>query len=214
MFISFEGIEGSGKSLQIRRTEALLMKRGIRCLVTREPGGTDFGAAVRQILLCTGGAPRDPMSELLLYLADRNQHLTELIRPALARGTTVLSDRYHDATRAYQGVARGLPLDTIDSLAAAIGITEPDKTILLDLDPEIGLARARARNRDNVSAADEGRFEAEELSFHLSVRRAYLALARRWPDRIIVVPGFGSPDEVFERIIPLLDRWFPDALNR
>jgi dTMP kinase len=207
MFLTFEGIEGSGKSLQIGRTESYLLRRGIPCLVTREPGGTGFGRAVRQVLLGTGGAPREPMSELLLYLADRYQHLREVVDPALDRDVFVISDRYHDATRAYQGAARGVPLETIDALARLLDIRQPDATILLDLDPEVGLARARLRNEQIPAAAAEGRFEEEDLSFHGEVRKAYLNLAARSPERIKVVSALGSPDEVFSRILPLLEAW-------
>ncbi len=210
MFITFEGVEGCGKTLQIRRAEAHLKQRGIPVLVTREPGGTGFGTALRQVLLCSAGAERDPMGELLLYLADRVQHIREVVTPALDRGVTVLSDRYHDATRAYQGAARGVPLEKIDDLARILEIPEPDRTILLDLDPQAGLERARRRNSERAGA-DEGRFEAEELSFHNRVRRAYLDLAQRWPKRIVVVSAAGSPDEVFCRIAPLLDRWLPES---
>lgn len=208
MFITFEGIEGSGKSIQIGRAEAYLVGRGVPCLLTREPGGTAFGAAVRQVLLSAGGPPREPVSELLLYLADRYQHLDELIRPALRRGVTVLSDRYHDATLAYQGAARRIPESTIRSLAKLLGILEPDKTILLDLAPEVGLARACLRNQASGSQEEEGRFEAEDLAFHRDVREAYLALARSAPGRICIVDASGTPDEVFARIEPLLASWF------
>lgn len=206
LFITFEGIEGSGKSLQLERTERYLTGRGVPCLATREPGGTNFGAEVRQILLRPGGAARAPMSELLLYLADRYQHLREVIEPALVRGLFVLSDRYHDATLAYQGAARGIPRRTIDALACAIGIREPDGTVLLDLEPEVGLRRARARNASSASAG-EGRFEEEEMPFHREVRRAYLELAATSRGRIRIVDGCGSPDDVFARIKPLLDGW-------
>jgi dTMP kinase len=211
MFITFEGIEGSGKSLQIDRTVAHLKRRGVRCLVTREPGGTEFGSAVRQILLRAGGPPRDPLSELLLYLADRHQHLCEVIEPALRDGVTVISDRYHDATRAYQGAARGIAPGIIDRLAAVLGIRDPDKTILLDIDPLVGLQRARSRNESSGSALEEGRFEAEDLSFHREVRKAYLALARQFPQRIHRIDASGSSDAVYWRIQVLLDEWFPPA---
>jgi dTMP kinase len=208
MFITFEGIEGSGKSIQIERAEAYLVGRGVPCLHTREPGGTAFGAAVRRVLLYAGGPPREPISELLLYLADRYQHLNEVILPALERGVTVLSDRYHDATRAYQGAARRIPESTIGSLAELLGILEPDKTILLDLAPEVGLARACLRNQASGSPEAEGRFEAEDLAFHRDVREAYLALARSAPGRICIVDASGTPDEVFARVEPLLASWF------
>jgi dTMP kinase len=207
MLITFEGIEGAGKSLQISRAADYLEDKGVRCLVTREPGGTPFGRAVRQVLLGTGGARREPMSELLLYLADRYQHLHEVVQPALARGLTVLSDRYHDATLAYQGIARGLSLEMIDRLAQLLRIPEPGGTVLLDLDPRIGLVRARTRNEQDGAASAEGRFEAEELDFHHAVREAYLHLARRSPGRIRIVPAEGSPDDVFLRIAPILDQW-------
>ncbi len=210
-FVTFEGIEGSGKSLQLSRTEAYLRARGIASLVTREPGGTEFGSAVRGVLLRTGGPPREPMAELLLYLADRCQHLREVIEPALKRGILVLSDRYHDATRAYQGAARGVSLETIDALARLLKIREPDATILLDLEPEAGLTRARLRNELNPAAGAEGRFEEEDLSFHREVRNAYLRLAAGSSGRIKVISALGTPDEVFARIVPLLDQWVVPA---
>jgi dTMP kinase len=208
MFMTFEGIEGSGKSLQIDRTVAYLKQKGVRCLVTREPGGTEFGSAVRQILLRAGGPPRDALSELLLYLADRHQHLREVIEPALRKGITVISDRYHDATRAYQGAARGIAPGIIDRLAAVLGIPDPDKTILLDIDPAVGLQRARSRNESGGFALEEGRFEAEDLSFHREVRKAYLELARQFPRRIHRIDASGSPESVYSRIQVLLDEWF------
>ena len=207
MFITFEGIEGSGKSLQVSRAEAYLKDKGIPTLVTREPGGTEFGKSLRRILLDTGGPPREPLCELLLYLADRRQHLTQVIEPAIKRGITVLCDRYHDATRAYQGAARGVPRQTIDSLTKLLAIRDPDATILLDLEPEVGLERARMRNHLASSAREEGRFEAEDLTFHTSVRLGYLDLAQQFSQRFRVVPAGGTPDEVFSRIAPLLDQW-------
>ncbi len=211
MFITFEGIEGSGKSLQIARSQIYLQQKGINCLATREPGGTDFGLALREVLLSTNGCPREPWCELLLYLADRYQHLKEVIEPALQRGLVVLSDRYQDATRAYQGAARGIPLAEIERVTRLLGIVEPDRTILLDLDPEEGLSRARMRNLASPSAAAEGRFEAESLMFHRRVREAYLELARRSPRRIRIVKASGTPDEVFFRIARLLDEWVPST---
>jgi dTMP kinase len=211
VFITFEGIEGSGKSLQIVRSQAYLQQKGIRCLVTREPGGTNFGIALRTVLLGTGGCQREPLCELLLYLADRYQHLKEVIEPALQRGFVVLSDRYQDATRAYQGAARGIPEAEIEKLTRLLGIIEPDRTILLDLEPEEGLSRARLRNRTYPSAGAEGRFEAEDLSFHKRIRDAYLALAVRSPERIRIVEASGTPDEVFSRIAHLIDEWTRSA---
>ncbi len=211
MFITFEGIEGSGKTLQIARAQAYLQKHGIPCLGTREPGGTEFGLALRGVLLSTNGCRREPWCELLLYLADRYQHLKEVIEPALRRGLVVLSDRYQDATRAYQGAARGIPRAEIERLAQLLGIIEPDRTILLDLEPGAGLSRARLRNLSSPSASAEGRFEAEDLEFHERVREAYLELAHGSPHRIHIVEASGTPDEVFAKVARLLDEWIPST---
>jgi dTMP kinase len=207
MFITFEGIEGSGKSLQIARTHEYLLKNGRSCLLTREPGGTGFGRELREVLLRPGGAPREPWSELLLYLADRHQHLKEVIEPALARGEIVLCDRYQDATRAYQGAARGIAPEAIEKVSRLLGVIEPAKTILLDLDPEVGLGRARRRNSLDPAAAAEGRFEDEAVSFHARVRQAYLDLAEASPQRFCVIFAADDPDAVFARIAALIDQW-------
>lgn len=212
MFITFEGIEGSGKSLQIARTAAYLHQQGFACLQTREPGGTGFGRALRAVLLKPDGVQREPWCELLLYLADRHQHLKEVIEPALRQRQVVLCDRYQDATRAYQGAARGIAQEEIAQVSRLLGIIEPDKTILLDLDPEEGLTRARGRNAADPAAAAEGRFEQEALSFHRRVREFYLDLARQYPQRIHTVPAADTPDEVFRRIAHLLDQWLRPAL--
>lgn len=209
MFITFEGIEGAGKSLQAVKAQEYLVRKGRSCIVTREPGGTDFGMTVRRILLRAGEPYREPLSELLLYLADRYQHLYEVIEPALGRGTIVISDRYHDATRAYQGAARGVSMEVIDDLSRILGIREPDRTILLDLEPEVGLRRARFRNVTEGSEDSEGRFEAEDLKFHAKVRNAYLSLARRFPGRIWIVDASEDPDMVFSRVKMLLEEWIP-----
>jgi len=207
MFITFEGIEGAGKSLQIARTHEYLLKKGRSCLMTREPGGTGFGLALREVLLRPDGAAREPWCELLLYLADRHQHLKEVIEPALARGEVVLCDRYQDATRAYQGAARGISLEAIEEVSRLLGVIEPAKTILLDLDPEVGLRRARRRNSLDPAAAAEGRFEDEAVTFHARVRQAYLELAEAHPQRICVIPAADDPDAIFARIAVLMDQW-------
>ena len=207
VFITFEGIEGSGKSLQIARAREYLQGKGIACLVTREPGGTAFGAALRTVLLGMNEYRMEPWCELLLYLADRHQHLKEVIEPAIKRGYVVLSDRYQDATRAYQGAARGIPRTEIEKLNQLLGIIESDRTILLDLDPEEGLSRARARNLTSGASAAEGRFEAEDSEFHRKVRQAYLDLAAEAPQRITVVPASGKPEEISAHIARLLDEW-------
>ena len=160
-FITFEGPEGSGKTLQIKLLAGELDRRGIAYTTTREPGGTEFGKEVREILLKNGGATRQPISELMLYLADRYQHIHEIVLPALKKNEIVLSDRYHDATLAYQGYARGVDMDLIGLFFDRLGLLVPDQTIVFDIDVEIALARARSRNL--TSDQDHmGRFEAED----------------------------------------------------
>lgn len=197
-FITFEGIEGSGKSLQLDLIATELARRGLPVRVTLEPGGTRFGREIREILLRAEGADREPVAELLLYLADRFQHLKEVVEPALADNLIVLSDRYHDATLAYQGYARQLGLEFIDGLTQQLSLISPDLTLVFDVDVVTGLSRARARNRLTQSEA-QGRFEEESLEFHERVRDGYLLLARNFPERIRVVEAAGTPEEVFER---------------
>ena len=138
-------------------------------------------------------------AELLLYLADRYQHLQEIVEPALKQGIHVLSDRYHDATVVYQGYARGIGFDLVKQLADLLDIRRPDLTLVFDLDPRIGLQRARARN-SSENTETLGRFEAEDLAFHQMVREGYRILARREPERVVIVEGVGSPEEVFQRV--------------
>jgi dTMP kinase len=189
LFVTFEGIEGSGKSTQVKRAASWLRARGVRPLVTREPGATKLGARIRRALLHSDHAV-DPGSELLLMVADRRQHLTESIEPALAEGRVVLCDRYADASRAYQGAGRGLGLAVVDELHRKWAARAPRRTYLFDCAVPLALARVAGRGR-----AD--RFEREVTAFHERVRRAYLALARREPRRFLVVDGSPAPDEVF-----------------
>lgn len=197
-FITFEGTEGSGKTLQLQLLCRLLESRGIPFRRTFEPGGTRFGSDLRRILLHSQGAPREPLAELLLYLADRYQHLKEVVEPALREGCWVFSDRYHDATLAYQGYARGIGLERADRIAALLDIPRPDLTVLIDVPVELGLERARSRNRDAEDPL--GRFEAEEVEFHRKVREGYLTIAAREPDRFLHLDGQGAPEVVFERL--------------
>jgi len=199
-FVTFEGIEGCGKSTQIERVAAGLRDAGRDVVLTREPGGTERGRALRALLLAPHGTPWTPVAELLLYAADRAQHLVEVIEPALARGAVVLCDRYLDATLAYQGAARGLGVERVLAVHRDPPLDRrPDRTILLDLEPAVALARARARNRADGSESSEGRFEAEDLAFHARVREGYLALAADQP-RFRVVPAAGDPSEVEARV--------------
>jgi len=194
MFITFEGIEGSGKSTQLRR----LAERIPGVVVTKEPGGTPLADRIRAILL-DSTARIDPVAELFLFAASRRQNVVEVIKPALARGATVLCDRFTDATLAYQGFGRLLDLDQLRTLNAwATDSLTPDLTLLFDLPEEAGLARARSRNAEAVS--DEGRFEAEDLRFHRRVREGYLSLAVAEPSRFVVIDASGDVDDVYARM--------------
>lgn len=184
LFITFEGLDGSGKSTQLRRAVQYLRRSGNRVLVTREPGGTRTGERIREILLASKTGKIAPLSELALMYAARAQLLEELIRPALARGEVVVSDRYNTASFAYQGYGRELGIATVSAFDRLIcGATQPDLTIILDLDPERALGRARGDTR----RARLDRIEAQGLAFHKRVRAGYLALARKTPKRIKVV---------------------------
>lgn len=179
--ITFEGIEGTGKSTNIARFVARIEAGGRAVLRTREPGGTPVAERVRAILLEHSDEPMPPLAELLLMFAARSLHLDNVIRPALAAGTWVVSDRFVDASRAYQSGGRGLPMETVDTLAAwVLGDLAPDLTVLFDAPVSTGLARARARG-------DEDRLDSETAAFHERVRSAYLALAAREPSRFIVI---------------------------
>ena len=193
VFITLEGIEGSGKSTQIRK----LAERLPSALVTKEPGGTPTADKIRAILLDTR-EKIDPVAELFLFAASRRQHVMEVIRPTLAQGRVVLCDRFTDATLAYQGFGRRLDLDRLRWLNEwATDSLRPDLTLIFDLPEEVGLTRARSRN--SAAPVDEGRFELEDLRFHRRVREGYLALALEDPQRYVVIDANGTADQVFER---------------
>jgi dTMP kinase len=203
MFLTFEGIEGCGKSTQIARLAGHLRKRGIAVTLTREPGGSPIGKSLRALLLSESYSVA-PETELLLYAAERAEHVARVIRPALASGKWVLCDRYGDATRAYQSWGRGLSRVAVEAAhAIAIAGLEPDLTIWLRLDACEAVSRARSRNRRLGSA--EGRFEAEALAFHRRVAAGYEALAAEFPNRIVPVDGGGDVDVVFGRILGALE---------
>lgn len=196
VFVTFEGIEGSGKSTQLRRLAAHLEKKGIPHLVTREPGGTPLADEVRSLLL----SPRDetvfPETELLLYEAARAQHVRGAILPALEAGKTVLCDRFHDATTAYQAHARGLDGGTVELLNRfAAGGLVPDLTLLFDLSPETGFSRLAGRGRTT------DRMERESLAFHRRVREGYLLLLDAHPGRVVRIDAALPEGEVFLRVL-------------
>lgn len=205
MFITFEGIEGSGKSTALQGLAAWLQQRGHGVAVTREPGGSRLGRTLRSILLDLGNTDITPEAELFLYLADRAQHVAQVVRPALDEGMVVLSDRYADSTVVYQGYGRGLdPMMLRQFNDVAVGGLWPDLTILLDLEPEAGLNRALARNvREGMHAA-EGRFEAESLAFHTRVREGYLTWAALHGGRYRVVDATQSPEDVVRDVVGIV----------
>ncbi len=207
MFITLEGIEGSGKSTQLRK----LAERIPNALATKEPGGTPTADRIRAILLDTG-ATIDPVAELFLFAASRRQHVMEVIRPALAAGQVVLCDRFTDATLAYQGFGRRLDLDRLRWLNDwATDSLRPGLTLIFDLPEEVGLQRARSRN--SSAPVDEGRFEQEDLRFHRRVREGYLTLAASEPDRYAVIDAAGTPDEVLARTLDVVRTRAPQVLR-
>ena len=205
MLITFEGIEGSGKSTQLALLARRLRRLRLPVTTTREPGGTAIGNKIRSLLLDIRNTDLHPKSELFLYLAGRAQHLHSVVRPALSRGTIILCDRFSDATIAYQGYGRKLRSRRFDQMVeeAADGL-QPDLTLLLDLSPRVALTRVHSRRRLN-------RFDRETLPFHTSVRRGYRTLARRHPKRIVIIDGASDQAAVAEAItgvvLPRLARW-------
>jgi dTMP kinase len=206
LFITFEGVEGSGKTTQIQRLKKYLTQKGIPCKVTREPGGCPIGEKVRKILLNPDHREMVPLSELLLYEAARAQHVKEVIEPFLKKGGVVLCDRFSDATIAYQGYGRKIDLRWIERLNhfSSRGI-KPDVTFLLDCPSDVGLKRALKRNR-TLKQEKEERFEKEKIQFHQRVRKGYLTLAKKEPHRVKVVDTRQGKDNVFNKILKTVDK--------
>lgn len=203
-FLSFEGIEGCGKTTQIALLSKVLTARGIAHSVTREPGGTGVGEGIRRILLNSETIHLTPAAELLLFYASRSQNIIEKIEPSLKRGEVVICDRFYHASMAYQGYGRGIPIEFIDKLTDLVcGSRRPEITLLLDIAPETGLKRARTRN--GTSAVDEGRFEMEDLAFFTKIRNGYLELAAREPQRIRVIDASRSIEDVHHDILRTLE---------
>jgi dTMP kinase len=201
--ITIEGPEGSGKTTQAARVEAVLQERGVPVALTREPGGTALGERIRNLVLDPGASRIDPLADAFLFNAARHQLVVEVIEPALAAGTTVVCARFSDSTRAYQGYGDGVPLDDLDGLdEVATGGLRPDLTILLDVPVEIGLARK--------APDDHTRFEtAYDLAFHRRVRDGFLAMAVAEPGRFVVIDATAPADEVAARIERAVGRLFP-----
>jgi dTMP kinase len=209
LLLVVEGLDGAGKTTQIERLVAFLTAAGATPVVTREPGGTPVGERIRDILLDSAHTGLSPTTEALLYAADRAQHVEEVIRPALAAGRVVVSDRYLDSSLAYQGLARGLGVEEVLEVNLwGTGGLLPDLVLLLDVPAELG--RSRSEGADRI--------EREAETFHLRVAQAYWALSRTYPSRFAVVDAAGAPDavaaEVRRRVAPLLERAGPATVSR
>lgn len=210
-FITFEGIEGSGKTTQIRLLASFLESVGYRVVCTREPGGCPISDQIRAILLDAGNRAMTPMAELLLYAAARAQHVAEVIEPAMKAGAVVLCDRFTDATVAYQSFGRGLGRTEIYTLAGlACGSLTPDLTLLIDCEPETGLGRARKRI-DSTNGPREERFELEAMEFHKRVRGGYLHLAEQEPGRFSLIDGTASVEDIAAAIAAVVQKKLQDS---
>jgi len=207
-FITFEGLDGSGKSTQIERLARALRAHGVAVTVTREPGGTPSGERIREVLLHSTTSGLSPLTEMALMFASRAQHIREVILPALADGRVVLCDRFTDSTEAYQGAGRKLGTKPVLALHEILcGGLQPDLTILLDNDVAFSVERARRRNRKHKNVRpeeDENRFEQESRAFFGRVRHSYLAIAAREPQRVHVINARGTPQETHATIRELV----------
>jgi len=214
-FITFEGLDGTGKSTQMRKLAAVVRAAGHKVVETREPGGTPTGEKIRKVLLDSGTAGLSPLAEMALMFASRAQHIAEVIEPALAQGSIVLCDRFTDSTEAYQGSGRRLGSEAVRELHRVLcGNLQPDLTILLDSDAATSVSRARRRNKRNSKAAsrghgghsDENRFEQETRAFFTRVHEGYLAIAAREHGRVAVVDARGTPGQTHARIVEIVRR--------
>jgi dTMP kinase len=215
-FITFEGLDGTGKSTQMRKLAATLRAAGHKVAETREPGGTLTGEKIRRVLLDSATESLAPLAEMALMFASRAQHIAEVIQPALDHGQIVLCDRFTDSTEAYQGGGRKLGSEAVLELHRVLcGDLQPDLTILLDSDPAMSVGRARRRNRRASHGAgknagkhhsDENRFEQQNRTFFARVREGYLAIAARDPQRVAVVNASGTPAQTHGRILEVVGR--------
>jgi dTMP kinase len=204
LFITLEGLDGSGKTTQIKRLAAWMDRHGIQTVVTRQPGGTATGDRIRALLLDSGSTPLAPMTEMALMFADRAQAIAEVIEPALQAGRVVLCDRFTDSTEAYQGGGRQLGSERVLELHRLVsGNLQPDLTLLLLPTLDASLTRARRRNEKHAAKTgqDENRFEQEQGEFFRRVWEKYREIARREPERVVMIEGNLSIDEVHEQIV-------------
>jgi dTMP kinase len=211
-FITFEGLDGCGKSTQLEKLAEVFRTQGLSVVVTREPGGTATGEKIRRLLLDTATVDLAPMAELALMFASRAQHIAEVIQPALAEGRIVLCDRFTDSTEAYQGGGRRLGSQPVLTLHHVLcGDLQPDLTILMDSDVAASVKRARRRNkthsaRNGRGKSDENRFEQESRAFFGRVRSAYMAIAAREPLRVVIVDARGPAQETHAKITEIVRR--------
>ncbi len=201
-FITFEGLDGCGKSTHLEMLASVLREQGLDVLTTREPGGTAMGEQVRGLLLDSRTHGLAPLTELALMFASRAQHIAEVILPALNRGTWVLCDRYTDSSEAYQGAGRQLGVEAVQTLHRVLCLgLEPDLTLLLDNEVAASLARARRRNQATGGDGDENRFELENRAFYERVHHQFLAIARRESERVIVIDARRSVEAVHKEVV-------------
>lgn len=207
LFITFEGVEGAGKTTLIQKLVQYFTEKKQDIFLTREPGGSELGKKLRAIIL-NAEEKIYPSAELFLFLADRAQHVEDCIKPALQAGKIVLCDRFIDSTIAYQGFGRGMDIKQLSLLnKLATNDLEPDLTLLLDLPPEIGLKRAKTRNIEQNLTIDEGRFEAEALQFHQKIRDGFLSLAKQ-EKRFFVINAEQDAEQVFHTVIQYIEKNF------
>jgi len=211
-FITFEGLDGTGKSTQILKLAKALRARGQSVVVTREPGGTGTGEKIRDVILDSATTGLAPMAEMALMFASRAQHINEIILPALAQGKIVLCDRFTDSTEAYQGSGRKLGSKPVLELHRILCLDlQPDLTILMDSDVATSVERARRRNVAQIGKAgrlrkDENRFERENRAFFARVRHGYAVIARREAQRVVTVDARGTPSQTHAKILDLVSR--------
>jgi dTMP kinase len=208
-FITFEGLDGTGKSTQMRRLADVLREAGHRVIETREPGGTPTAEKIRKVLLDSGTAGLSPLAEMALMFASRAQHIAEVIEPGLASGQIVLCDRFTDSTEAYQGSGRKLGSTPVLELHRVLcGNLQPDLTLLLDSNPHASVSRARRRNQRVSKTAsrshDENRFEQETRAFFARVRDGYYTIAKREPGRMVIVDARGTPGQTHQKIVEVV----------
>jgi dTMP kinase len=208
-FITFEGLDGTGKSTQMHKLATALGKAGHKVLETREPGGTETGEKIRRMLLDSSTDGLSPLAEMALMFASRAQQIAEVILPAMDRGSIVLCDRFTDSTEAYQGSGRKLGSEAVLELHRVLcGGLQPDLTLLLDSDPAMSVGRARRRNQQAQGRArgDENRFEQETRAFFSRVREGYRTIAAREPERVVVIDARGTPAQTHARVMEVVGK--------